>query len=834
MSNMYKYYLQKYLEKITNLESHLLFLRDKNGLLEGIGDIDLFLYPHKVITIDENVLFRSRYEVIKHNRDKYYILVIKEEEIQNKLIDFIKRSEEGRIKDITIQKLLECIEEDLKWNENINQFNISDIKTKFEELVYYRKLFRKKNIEKYETNKIVISALLGLDSTQVKDEVDCYLYYRDIRVVYGTLANLKYRTNLKELLYNVFFECGSLMANVVKLDIFEEFNQLIWTCCALNTFDRLSKENIRAVLEDNFTKIEALQSHLEELVDFTNRIGKKDKKYYIQKKDWAEQLILKAKIDVLSNEYSYKDVLREGKGSLISVIESIKSALKDFNLEGIKKVYKYTLDNLFELQVIIEDNVSYKTENINKLMQFYAIVIDLFKKIEYAEKQSMFTNDLNSYTEWELLYKNYLYDLQYKLSQIRYLDNQDVVEKFRYQLVDKRINNLLNHYRKQFAEFLQKNYSSWKETPYGISRPVLNSDIQTLINLDNEKIFILVFDGMRYDAWEYIVKPYFEKIFTGKNLKYKSSFALLPSITSISREVIYSNILKNYKDDAVYLTKSESMKNENELKESILQNKKINVLVFNMFDKDGHKATEDFYVFYDKQRKVFENRISELVKMIPEEANIYITSDHGLMRVDENENMKDIEQIRNIKPRYLEADKYFELEGCINVQVGDSLDLIGTTLLAYDNKSYFVGGGEKDFYTHGGASLEEVIVPFVLAETKVSKKQSTSKEENIVVIHAQTEDFALDKNHKVMLSFKLNAKEQVILTSLYNLKNQNISNRDMEKILVNRLGSAGMVEAMISRLNKKLKKDGFDIIEESAAGDLIMYKFNYCGLKEEK
>jgi len=76
MGEMYRYYLQKYLEKMTNLESHLLVLQDKNKLLDDIKDIELYLYPYKVIFANENVVFRALYEDIKENR-KYYIMIKK-------------------------------------------------------------------------------------------------------------------------------------------------------------------------------------------------------------------------------------------------------------------------------------------------------------------------------------------------------------------------------------------------------------------------------------------------------------------------------------------------------------------------------------------------------------------------------------------------------------------------------------------------------------------------------------------------------------------------------------------------------------------------------------
>lgn len=821
MSDMFSYYLQKYLEKLTNLESHLLALQDESDLLEEVTNIELFLQPYKVININENVIFRSMFENIKEEKNINYILVFKQDEIKKKLLDFIKRSEEGKVKEISMSSLLECVEEDLKWNEYINEFCSEDIKKKFKELIFYRKLLRKNSIEKHEISRVFLSALLDLDAIHLKDEVDCYLYYRDIRDIYGGLENLKYKTDIKELVIRVFADYGSILTNIIDLDIFEEFELLLWVCCGLDGLGRLNEENVKCVLENKYSKLEKFNSYFKKLVDFSYLIGKKDKKYYIQKKDLGEKLILNSKIDIVSSEHSYKEILREGKGSLINIIESIRAVLKDYNIEGLKKVFKYNLDNLYELAVLINESVDYKTNNIKELITIYDLMVNLFKKVEYAENQIKYADNLNSYIEWESFYKNHLYDLQYRLSELRYLDKQDIIEGHRYALIDKRISNILNKYREGFAYMLKTNYDSWIHNPYGISRPILNSDISSILNLNTTKTYIIIFDGMRYDAWEYVVRPYFENFLGGRNTKYRNSFALLPSITSISRTAIYSNILNEYKDDTAFHTKSESIQNENNIKETILQDKKINIFVFNMFDKDGHKATEDFYIFYDKQKKVFEKSISELLNMITDDSNIVITSDHGLMRVDDYINMKDVSDIADIKPRYIKTDGNIGIEGLVTIE---------DTLLSFDNKGYFIGGGEKSIYSHGGASIEEVIVPFIVSESIVSKS-NLSMEEKYASKAVETEVLHLDDDKKILLKFKLNEKEKIILLSLYGFKNQNISNRDIEKILINKVGSAGMVGAIIGRLIKKLKKDGLDLIEESAVGDLIMYKFKHDRLE---
>ena len=243
-----------------------------------------------------------------------------------------------------------------------------------------------------------------------------------------------------------------------------------------------------------------------------------------------------------------------------------------------------------------------------------------------------------------------------------------------------------------------------------------------------------------------------------------------------------------------------------------------------MFDRDGHKATDDFYTFYDKQKKVFESNIGQLLNTIPEDANIVITSDHGLMRIDENINMKDQEVVTTVKTRYL------TLEGENNNITKEGFINIDNYLLSYDNKGYFLGGGEKDYYSHGGSSIEEMIVPLIISETKVSKNEA-QKVRSSSSQYLQDEDLTLDDDTVLSLSFKVTEREKIILTSLYNLKNQNVSNRDIEKILKNKTGTSGLVDGEIRRLIKKLKKDELDIIEVSSAGDLIIYKLNEKGLK---
>ncbi|HOL21826.1 MAG TPA: PglZ domain-containing protein, partial [bacterium] len=488
------------------------------------------------------------------------------------------------------------------------------------------------------------------------------------------------------------------------------------------------------------------------------------------------------------------------------------NVLKDFNIEGLKKVYKYSLENLQEVKETLKD-IPYATENTNKVKSFFNDFFELMYLVELIEKDSVKITGLNLYTDWVDLYRDKLSNLQYLLSKIRFSDEWNIIEKGRYAALDRRISNILNKFRKTFAEFYIKNYKSWTSSDYGPSRPILSNDIEKIIDLNDDKIFIIIFDGMRYDAWVNVVYKYFKDILLNRETSIKSSFSLLPSITAISREAIYKSILDNNKENVTFVTKSESYLKQDDIEGNLLLDKKINIFIYNMFDKDGHRATEDLYMFYAKQEKVFENSIKTLINKIPDNASIVITSDHGMMRVDEYINLKDVVGLTTVKPRFLESENYVELEDGI---------VLDNYILSYTNRGYYLGGGERDFYSHGGCSIEEVIVPFIYARPLSSSKFTSYTVTKTIDSTGETIIFYDGK--KLKLPFKISDKEHVFLTNLYRFNTLNT--KDIEKIFKNQFGNAGLIDGMLRRFIRKLQGAGINIIDTTSAGEFIVYKIN--------
>lgn len=817
MDEAYKYYLNRYLEldKNTTLSRPYMTMLDAKGLLKNIEDIEINLYPHKVIHISNNILFRAEYENIKHHSDGRFILVIENRELKSKLLDFISKGENSRCIEFTMLDVLNLVENGQNWNVRINEYNTTDISNIFSRLIAYRKRYVKRNILREETDKVVLSAVYDIDATSINDAADCYIYYKNLISTYSTLWFGEYKTNLKALLCDVFRNNGGkIISQFIENSEFDIFEKLTWLCCALNRVGKLNYSNIKSILKEEYESIKNLEPYFKELAALGNIVEKKNKKLYIEMIDKADSTISQSSIVLYSSGEDYISFVMENRSSISCVIEGTKKILKDFNIEGLKKIYRYKSKDLILIQETV-NAIPEITENITNIREYLNILVDIITNIEDLE-----TCVISSFehTEWTEVYKRRLSKLQYNVAKIKYIDKYSLLEEIRYKGLEDRVSSLLNKFRKAFGSYLNSNYSKWTGSDYSIERPVLNSDISGFMDFKANKIFIIIFDGMRLDAWEEIVKGYFSSAFKTRDVNERNAFALLPSITAISRTAIYHDIQKNYKNDSGFMTKTESIKKQEELKDLLVQDKKINIIIYNMFDRDGHKAVEDFYLFYDKQNKVFEKSIKSLVESIPEDADIIICSDHGQMRIDEHINLKEQLGISDIKSRYVtleNTDKEVDVIDCYK---------FGTNLLGYSNKGYFRGGGEKDLYSHGGCSIEEVIVPYIYAKSGLIKKNGIINEVTEGVTYNIGDTVALHDGKLLKVPVDLNEKEKFILSCLYKHAPSSLTTRDIEKLLINKFGNAGMIDGIIKRLLRKMNKQSVNIIDVAAAGDVFVYK----------
>jgi hypothetical protein len=801
-NEIYRYYLAKYVELIkgNNVAHPLLFVKDDNGLFKNIGDIEVsLLYPHQVYKVESNHVFRKQFEHLKHrmNSQEHYVFVINDNKLEKKILDFIKRSYQQSIHEMNLKNFLNNIDPSLEWHERINDYSANDIEKIFERLLLYRKSLPKKSIGKSETDEILLSAIYDIDATKLNDTADCYIYYQNILDIYGNNQPVDIELDLQELIISVFKSNNAeLIAEFIAEGLFELFDQTLWISLVLKQFNQLTEENLKHILGKDYEKVSSFD--FDEFVALAERIERKDKKLYIQKKDQAEKLIRNSEISLYHDAENFVSFVKENQQSASLVIMGIKNVLKEFNLEGIKKLYRYSFNDLKELSRIVE-SIPYQIESINKTKLFLKEIINLIDRIEFLEANSKhLINNCNTYSQWCQLFSERLYDLEYNLSNIRYeLDTESFIDTKRYEALEKRLHNVLNIFRKSFAMFIEENYEKWLE--FGAEQPILNKNIPNILPIHSEKICLVIFDGMRYDAWKKVVEPYFRSVMTERDIVYHHTLAMLPSITSISRQAIYEQILSKYRGEVNYITKSESEARQQDVKDSFLMNKRLNILIFNMFDKEGHSSTQGIAVFYKRQREIFEASIKELIACIPEDAHLVITSDHGFMKVNEYLKVEDADQV---KPRYVVSAN----------PVPYSIEIDGYKL-SYSDKGYFSGGGERELYSHGGVSFEEVILPYIHIKPKrtLTKSQSDSRNRQVNI-----------ETSKIPLNVQLTKKEEAILAALS--RTNQLTTKDIEMLLLNKFGESGMVDGMMKRLSKKLLRTGNVKIDISAVGEIIVYR----------
>src|SRR5690606_527049 len=448
-NEIYIHYLAKYIElkKDTAPMHPIIILRDYNGLFTNIEDIEFaLLYPHTVYKIEDHHGFRKRFEHVKQviGNEQYYIFIVNNPSIINKIRDFTIRSCGKAIHEVNLRDFLYQIEQGLNWHERINDFSAKEIEKVFERLLMYRKEIPKKNINREETDLILLSAIYDMDATKLSDLADCYIYYRNILDVYSTNKPLDIEINLQELITKVFrYHHAEFVGDIIEKGLFELFDKTIWFSLVLKQFNQLTDDNLQKIMGNDYKELKDLDYF--ELVTLAERIERKDKKLYLQKRDQAEKLIRKSNISLYQKAEDYVLFVRENQDSSSSIITGIRNVLKDFNLEGAKRLYRYSFEDLKEVFSIVE-GVPYQINSVKNAQRFLKSLISWFDNIYDLEGNSInLINSISDYNQWLQLITEKLYDLEYELSEIRYsLDSESFIESKRYEALEVRMNNILN------------------------------------------------------------------------------------------------------------------------------------------------------------------------------------------------------------------------------------------------------------------------------------------------------------------------------------------------------------------------------------------------------
>lgn len=372
-------------------------------------------------------------------------------------------------------------------------------------------------------------------------------------------------------------------------------------------------------------------------------------------------------------------------------------------------------------------------------------------------KIAMDLSMVNSYEEWVELYKKLIY-WEMRLEDIEDTGMFEILESQKAEA------------NTQFGKFVENNYEDWFTDPAGpvMSHTLFKEWIQPEIK-DTPTLLVVV-DNLRYDQWfafEDTVNSFFKKT------KEESYLSILPTATQYARNAIFSGLTplemekkhpdwwkndtdeggKNMFEDKFLgaqidrlgldlkweYHKITNLKKGKHLSQSFRSQKDndLTVIVYNFVDMLSHSKTEMEVIkelasndkaYRSLTQSWFKN--SPLLEIIQQAQSmgmkLIITTDHGTINVKQPSKVigdKDTSlNLRYKTGRSLTYEEKDVLEAkdprsihLPSINMSSSFIFAKNDLFfAYPNNYNHYVSYYRNTYQHGGVSLEEMIIPFVV------------------------------------------------------------------------------------------------------------------------
>ncbi|WP_340198679.1 PglZ domain-containing protein [Ascidiimonas sp. W6] len=370
---------------------------------------------------------------------------------------------------------------------------------------------------------------------------------------------------------------------------------------------------------------------------------------------------------------------------------------------------------------------------------------------------------VNSFEEWAELYQKLIY---------WELELEEIEDSGMFEILESQKTEANN----QFGKFVDKNYAKWfqdgEESPV-MSHTLFRELLVPELEKDRPTLFVVV-DNLRYDQWkafESTVVTYYKKI---KEVPY---YSILPTATQYARNAIFSGLTpvdmeklypkfwkndtdeggKNLHEDDFLneqirrlgldlkweYHKISSLKAGKRLAENFrsLKNNDLTVIVYNFVDMLSHSKTEMEVVkelasndkaYRSLTQSWFKN--SPLLDMIQQAQQmgfkLVITTDHGTINVkNPSKVVGDKETSLNLRYKTGKSLTYDTKDVLAaknpkdirlpSINMSSSFIFAkGDLFFAYPNNYNHYVSYYRNTYQHGGVSLEEMIIPYVVLEPK--------------------------------------------------------------------------------------------------------------------
>lgn len=326
-----------------------------------------------------------------------------------------------------------------------------------------------------------------------------------------------------------------------------------------------------------------------------------------------------------------------------------------------------------------------------------------------------------------------------------------------------------------FSRFVKRHYADWLQGEEGplMSHQLMKNRVLPLLKEDRQVVMVVI-DNFRYDQWE-VIRRELGTLFTVKNDELY--YSILPTATQYARNAIFAGLLplniekmyphlwsdedeegsKNQFEEELLGTFFTRMRepvkamyekvNDTESGKKLLDNFArfrdfhLSVVVYNFVDILSHARTEmkmireliaDEAAYRSLTLSWFQHSplFDLLRRLAQEKVTVIITTDHGTIRVQNplkvvgDRNVNTNLRFKQGKNLAYDAKSVYEVKQPEKIflprpNVSTSyIFATGDDFFAYPNNYNYYVSYYKDTFQHGGISMEEMMVPFVVLEPK--------------------------------------------------------------------------------------------------------------------
>ena len=626
-------------------------------------------------------------------------------------------------------------------------FNLRDIASKYETFFNNKKRIEKLqslNIKNYTEEVFelgMIASLCACKTVDIEDifrsifmksiDEDGYIcddednkYYKDIKNILGNDVLLKYAKKYYDF-NKEEFSIKKLLITIIITALTKDID----TNLLSNYSSYISKEKLNCYL----------------FIDrWVNDIKSRDSYYSVAK--------------VLENELSIFDVFRNieiDNLKNIDILPCIDKQIILYILQQIEIGSKKYDDYIKIIKERRTTNFYSKYENtydaLINVIEMHKINYDNLYGILKEDPKTMFNTYKDEYYKMDMYYRKFYIAHDKEI-------NNDIPKKLAVK-VEELYEKFLNELNSKWTESLETNIGdSWGIAGVKNQKDFYRDYVNPSVSV-GERVFVIVSDALRYEIGKELCDKLNEEV-VGCS-KIDAVLSVLPSITKLGMASLlpYKTIeIKNNchvfvngeeanedncEDKKIILRSSSGIENRNKIiagsvtnsiaidygrliqltreeRKNMLKGYKLVYIYHDEIDAVGDKASTENQAFEATEKAIVE--IQRIIRIIRNElggTNVIVTSDHGFIyqksKLKESDKIdKEIDGALEIGRRYMINDKEKYVDGAMKFNMdyilGDDCKLY--TYIPNSIMRFKIQGSGANF-VHGGASLQEVVVPVV-------------------------------------------------------------------------------------------------------------------------